>query len=343
MDYRCLGRTGLHVSPICMGTMNFGSPVDEAGCMRLVSHALDQGLNFFDTANAYEGYARTFGSAGGVGERLLGKALGKRRDEAVILTKLGNPIGQGPLHAGLSNHHLSRELDQSLLRLGTDHVDVLLCHRADPTVAIEDVWHALDRFVREGKVRAAGISNWPSWRMTQACELAARHGLARCAVSSPQYSLLNRDIELEHMPACAHYEVGLVTYKGLMGGVLTGKYRRGQTDLAGTRAGDGSCWLPPLTDDLFDRIEAYERIVDRSGCSMTDYSIAWLLSRPMVASLVLGFRNADQIDAALAAAGRTVPDEDANEIDRIFEPPIRPGGEQVMRWRGGWVLDAREM
>ena len=221
-------------------------------------------------------------------------------------------------------------------------MDVLLCHRADPSVAIEDLWITLDRFVRTGKVLAVGISSWPSWRMAQACEFAARHELVNCAVSSPQYSLLNRDVELEHVPACAHYGVGLVTYKGLMGGVLTGKYRLGQADLDGTRAGDGSDWLPPLDDTLFDQVEAYERIVDRAGCSMTEYSIGWLLSRPMMASLILGFRNTDQVGAAIAAAAKTVPHEDAGDLDRIFNPPIRPGGEQVMRWRGGWVLDDRE-
>ncbi len=342
MDYRPLGRTGLHVSPICVGTMNFGEPVDEDGCVRLVNHALDNGVNFFDTANVYEGYARTFGSLGGVGEKLLGKALGERRSEAVVLTKLGNPNGKGPLDAGLSSRHLSVELDNSLRRLGTDYVDVLLCHRADPSVAIEDLWITLDRFVRVGKVRAVGISNWPSWRMAQACELAKQHGLARCAVSSPQYSLLARDVELEHVPACMHYEVGLVTYKGLMGGVLTGKYQRAQAARAGTRAGDGSYWVPKLTDALFDQIEAYQKIVERAGCAMTDYSIAWLLSRPMVASLILGFRSTDQVDAAIRAAATIVPNQDADAIDEIFSPPARPGGEQVLRWRGGWVLDDRE-
>ena len=340
MDYRGLGRTGLNVSPICMGTMNFGSPVDEIGSARLVGHGLDNGVNFFDTANVYEGYARTFGSPGGVGEQLLGKALGNRRDEAIILTKLGNPIGKGPLHAGLSNRHLSIELDNSLRRLGTDYIDILLCHRTDPSAATEDIWSTLDRFVREGKVRVVGVSNWPSWRMVQACELARQHGWTRCAISSPEYSLLDRGVELEHIPACMHYEVGLVTYKGLMGGALTGKYKRGQTDLAGTRAGDGR--VPQLDDALFDKLEAYQNIVERAGMTMTDYTIAWLLSRPMVASLILGFRNTDQLDTAVAASMKPVPADDAGRIDELFNPPTKPGGEQVMRWCGAWVLGERE-
>ena len=342
MDYRFLGKTGLNVSPICIGTMNFGSPLDEARCAALVGHALDAGVNFFDTANVYEGYARSFGSAGGVGEELLGKALAGRRDEAVICTKLGNPNGPGPLDAGLSNRHLTRGLEEGLRRLRTDYVDVLLAHRTDPAVAPEDVWQTLDRLVRSGKVRSAGVSNWPSWRMAQVCELAAQHGWTRSAVSSPEYSLLNRDIELEHIPACAHYDVGLVTYKALKGGALAGKYHRGQTDFAGTRAAEKQYWLPEFDDGLFDKLEAYQRIADRAGMTMLEYTIAWTLSRPMVASLVLAFRNTDQLDGAIAAAAKAVPDADADDLDNIFAPPTRPGGEQVMRWREGWVLEDRE-
>ena len=342
MDYRFLGKTGLNVSPICMGTMNFGTPLDEAQCADLVRYALDSGVNLFDTANVYEGYARTFGSAGGVSEELLGKALAGRRDEAIICTKLGNPNGLGPLNAGLSNRHLTLELENSLKRLRTDRVDLLVVHRTDPSVAAEDIWATLDRLVKSGKVCNVGVSNWPSWRLAQVCELASRHGLTRCAVSSPEYSLLKRDLELEHIPACAHYEVGMITYRTLIGGALTGKYRRGQDDFSGTRASEKRYWLPAFDDAFFDRLERYQEIVDRAGMTMAEYSIAWVLSRPMVASVVLGFRNSDQLDAAITASDKIVPAEDAIEINDIFPAPIRPGGEQVMRWRGGWVLDDRE-
>ena len=342
MNYRPLGKTGLHVSPICIGTMNFGTPVDEAGAAEIVGHALDNGVNFFDTANSYEGYARTFGSPGGVGEELLGKALSRRRHEAVVLTKLGNPIGHGPLDAGLSSRHLTDQLEKSLKRLQTDYVDILLCHRTDPSVATEDIWSTLDRFVRSGKVRAVGVSNWPAWRLAEVCELAEREGLPHCAVSSPEYSLMSRDVELEHISACMHYRVALVTYKGLKGGVLTGKYKRGQVPADDTRAGEGSYWVPPRDEALFDRLEKYNQIVERAGMSMTEYSLAWLLSRPMVTSLILGFRNTSQMDAAIAASSQVVPAEDAAQIDEIFNAPIRPGGDQVMRWRDGWVLEDRE-
>lgn len=343
MKYSSVGKSGLHVSAICMGTMNFGTPLDESQCSRLVRHALGSGVTFFDTANVYEGYARTFGSSGGVGEELLGKALDGRRHEALICTKLGNPNGMGPTNAGLSNRHLTTELEKSLRRLRTDYVDILLAHRTDPTVAADDLWNTFDRLVRSGKVLNVGVSNWPSWRMAQVCELARQHGWTRCTVSSPEYSLLKRDVELEHLPACKHYQVGLVTYKALKGGVLTGKYRRNQTDFSGTRAGDRSYWLPELGESLFDKLEAYQKIVDRSGMSMTEYSLAWLLSRPMVASVIVAFRTTQQLDAVVQACDKQLPEGDVVELDKIFPPPARPGGEQVMRWSDGWVLEDREL
>ena len=333
----------MNVSPICLGTVNFGTPLDEPAAEKLVSSALDKGLNFFDTSNVYQGYSRRFDSAGGVGETILGKALAGRRHQAVICTKLGNPNGPGPLSAGLSARHLHLELDNSLRRLQTDWVDILLAHRTDPSVAVEDVWATLDRMVQSGKVRCVGVSNWPSWLMAKACELSARHGWARCSVSSPEYSLLNRQIELEHQPACLHYQVGMMTYKGLMGGVLTGKYERDQSNFSGTRAGAKQAWLPNLDDSLFGKLEAFQKVTRRAGLSMTDYSIAWLLSRPAVSSVVLSFSNSDQLRAAVAATAKTIPVEDQIEIDRIFEAPQRPGGEQVLRWKSGWVLQDREL
>ena len=343
MVYRTLGKTGINVSRVCVGTMNFGTPVGESECVELVQHALDCGINFFDTSNVYEGYNRTFGSAGGVGEELLGKALKGRREEAVILTKIGNPNGMGPLNAGLSSRHLITELEKSLKRLRTDHVDILLAHRTDPAMAAEDIWAAFDRLVQSGKVLSVGVSNWPSWRMAQICELSRRYGWARCAISSPEYSLLNRTVELEHLPACRHYEVGVVPYKTLKGGVLTGKYQRGRCDFEGTRVGDKKYHGPELDDSLYDNLEAYQKIVKQAGMSMTEYSIAWVLSRPMVASVIVAFRSTGQMDAVMKAAEKTISEHDAENINKIFPAPVRPGGEQVLSWRTEWVLEDREL
>ena len=340
MEYATLGLTGMNVSRICLGTMTFGSPLDEQQCKELVSHALDVGVNFFDTSNAYEGYDRQFGvTRGGTGEGLLGEALAGRRDEAIVCTKLGNPVGPSPLHAGLSPRHIEIELEKSLRRLGSDYVDILLAHRTDPAVVIEDVWYLFDRLVKAGKVRCVGVSNWPSWMMAKAAELAAQHGWPRVAASSPRYSLLRREIEAEHIPCAQHYNLGLFTYQALAGGLLSGKYRRGQAAPEGTRGAEKPAWLPPMDDSFFDRLEALERIAQRSGMSVLEYAIAWPLSRPTVTSVVVGCRNATQLDQAIAAASKTIPAEDAEEVDALFPPATRPGGEQVMRWRGKWVLE----
>ena len=342
MEYRFLGRTGLNISPICFGTVNFGNPLVEKKCKNLVACALDEGINFFDTSNVYEGYGRWFGSSGGIGETILGKALSGKRNQVVICTKLGNPNGPGPLDAGLSARHLLLEIENSLRRLRTDWIDILLAHRMDPSIPVEDVWGVLDQLVRSGKVRCIGVSNWPSWLMAKSSELSVRYGWTRCSVSSPEYSLLNRQIELEHIPACLNYHVGLMTYKGLMGGILTGKYHRGQTDFTGTRAGKKKAWLTSMDSHLFDKLEILQKIASRSGLSMTEYAVAWLLRRPIISSVVLSFSNEKQLQAAVEASAKIIPNEDIEEIDQIFVPPKRPGGEQVMKWRSGWALDDRE-
>ena len=331
------------VSPICMGTMTFGRPLDEEQCKDLVGYALDQGINFFDTANVYEGYDRKVGSKGGVSERLLGQALAQRRQGAVICTKLGNPSGTGPLDAGLSAHHLELELDQSLKRLGTDWVDLVLAHRWHPAVPMEEVWRVFDRWVRTGKARAVGVSNWPTWRMAQVSEIARRNGWPTVSVSSPKYSLMTRGIELEHVPCARHYGVGLIPYQALEGGALSGKYLRGKAPPAGSRGDEKPEWMPPRDDVLMEKLDALQRLSQEGGMSVLEYVMAWTLSQQGIASVITGLRNRSQLDAVVEASGKSIPPEHFPEIDAIFPPPKPVGGDQVLNWsEGGWVLEDRE-
>jgi L-glyceraldehyde 3-phosphate reductase len=240
MKYAALGQTGIQVSRICLGTMTFGTPVSEPEASDLVHHALECGVNFFDTANVYEGYSRTLGSQGGVAEEILGKALSGNRHRAIICTKIANPVGLGPLDAGLSSRHLELELEKCLRRLRTDWIDLVLAHRWDPSVGIEEICQVFDRWVRLGKVRHVGVSNWPTWRVAQAREIADRYGWPRLAASSPLYNLLRRDAEAEQIPCARHYKIALLPYQPLMGGVLTGKYRRGESPESGTRLATSS-------------------------------------------------------------------------------------------------------
>lgn len=339
MQYALLGRNGIRASRICLGTMTFGNPVTEAQACDLVHHALDHGLNFFDAANVYEGYDRTFGSEGGVGENVLGKALEGRRHQAVICTKFGNPVGLGLGDAGLSARHLEVELTRSLRRLRTDWIDLVLAHRWDPSVAVEEVWRVMDGWVRAGKVRCIGVSNWPVWRMAQACELAKQNGWAPVAASSPLYNLLRREAEAEHLPCAHHYGIGVVSYQPFMAGILTGKYRRGQAAAAGSRGAEKPGWLPPMDDALYDKLEAMELLAREAGVPLVEYVVAWLLARPQIASIIAGCRTSQQLDALIAGVDRCIPAEHLQKIDSIFPPPRPAGGTQVLQWKHNkWVL-----
>ena len=331
------------VSPICMGTMTFGRPLDEEQSKNLVRYALDQGINFFDTANVYEGYDRKVGSKGGISERLLGQALAQRREDAVICTKLGNPNGTGPLDAGLSAHHLELELDHSLKRLGTDWVDLVLAHRWHPAVPMEEVWRVFDRWVRTGKARAVGVSNWPTWRMAQASEIARRNGWPAVSASSPKYSLMTRGIELEHVPCARHYGVGLVPYQALEGGALSGKYLRGRAPPPGSRGDEKPEWMPARDDVLMTKLEALQELSNEAEMTVLEYVMVWTLSQRGISSVITGLRSRAQLDTAIETSTKSIPPDHFPRIDAIFPPPKPVGGNQVLDWgEGGWTLGDKE-
>ena len=345
MQYAVLGPSGIRVSRLCMGTMLFGNPLDEAPSRRLVDHCLASGLNFFDTSNAYEGYDRTFGSRGGVSEEVLGKALKGKRHRAIICTKFANPVGLGPEEGGLSVRHLEAELDASLKRLGTDWVDLFLAHRWEATASVPEVWRLFDRWVQAGKVRAVGISNWPVWRIAQAAELGQRHGWPAVSASSPKYSLLCRGIEMEHMTCARHYGISLLTYQALEGGRLSGKYRRNQPLPEASRAVEWPNATSSMEGAFFDQLEALERLAQEAGMDLVQYVTAWTLGRPGVASLIIGSRDEKQLNGTFEALDKTIPAEHLPQIDALFPPPRPLGGEQVLFWREkrGWVLEDREV
>ena len=343
MKFASLGTSGIHVSRVCLGTMTFGSPLTEAESSRLVSLALEQGINFFDTADVYEGYSRTWGSAGGVSEAILGKALQGRRQQAVVCTKFGNPAGSGPLEAGLSRRHLEKQLEGSLRRLGTDYIDVFLAHRWDPSIAMEDFLDVCSRWVQSGKVRCVGSSNWPVWRIAQASQIARSSGGVTLQVLSPKYNLMKRGPELEQTACASHYGCSLVSYQPLEAGILSGKYRRNEPPPTGSRASEAPQWVPKFDAALYDKLDALGELATGSGLTMAEYSVAWVLSRPAVASVILGVRNEDQLMAAVRAARASIPPAHQARIDAIFPPPPPLGDERVLRWRdNGWVLEPTE-
>jgi len=321
MQHRRLGASGLLVSPVCLGTMTFGTPVAEPDAIRLVHEAIDLGVNFIDTANSYEGYERVVGSAGGLAEEILGKALKDRRDGVVLATKVGSPLGPGPQDKGLSSLHLLRELESSLRRLQTDTIDLYILHWPDKLTPLETTLRALDQGVRQGKIRYVGISNHSAAKICEFLWLAERNGGPRVVASQIPFSLLRREFQND-LPFCAEHQVAVTPYQSLQGGLLTGKYHRGQAPPATSRAAEKPQWMSrPLDDGLFDQLEALEQLAAELEVPMSQYTAAWTLAQPAMASLVVGVRRIEQVKDALAALDVRLPPEHHERIDEIFPPP----------------------
>jgi len=322
MQLRSLGSSGLLVSPICLGTMTFGTPVGEADAIRLTHAAIDLGINFIDTANVYEGYARYLGSPGGVAEEIVGKALRDRRDRVILATKVAAPVGPGPQDRGLSAVHILRELDRSLKRLQTETIDLYIIHWPDKHVPLEITLHAIDAAVRQGKIRYFGASNHAAWQLCEMLWLADRKLLPRVVSSQIPFSLLRRELQ-NALPFCQQHGIGVTPYQSLQGGLLTGKYRRGQTPPADSRAAEKPEWVWKQDDPLFDRLEAVAGLAAEAGVPMAQYSLAWTLTQPAINSLIVGVKSFEQIQAAIAAADIVVPPEHLPKLDAICPPPWR--------------------
>ena len=230
MEYRNLGRSGLKVSPLCLGTMMFGGPADEATSARIIARAAEQGINFIDTADVYND---------GRSEEVVGRAIAGNRGHWVLATKFANPTGTGPNDRGLSRRHAFRAAEASLRRLGTDVIDILYLHKEDHTTPLDETVGALADLIRAGHIRHFGVSNTRAWRIAEICRLCDEAGIGRPVVSQPYYNALNRMPEVEQLPACAHFGLGVAPYSPLARGVLTGKYKPGAAPGEGTRAGRG--------------------------------------------------------------------------------------------------------
>jgi aryl-alcohol dehydrogenase-like predicted oxidoreductase len=228
MQYRNLGRSGLKISPICLGTMMFGGPTDEATSTRIVAKAREAGVNFIDTADAYNG---------GNSEAVVGRAISNNRQNWILATKLANQIGDDPNRGGLSRRWVLQAADESLKRLGTDTIDIYYLHKEDHSTPLEETVRAMGELIQQGKVRYFGVSNYRAWRVAEICNICDRLGIDRPVASQPYYNAMNRMPEVEHFPACSYYGLGIVPYSPLARGVLTGKYRPDAAPDKDTRAG----------------------------------------------------------------------------------------------------------
>jgi aryl-alcohol dehydrogenase-like predicted oxidoreductase len=322
VEYRALGRCGLRVSVLTMGTMTFGgkggfasvgsTDVDEA--RRQVDQCLDAGVNLIDTADVY---------SEGLSEEIVGEVLRGRRDQVLVATKVRMPMGPGPNDAGLSRHHVVSGCEASLRRLQTDHIDLYQVHEWDGQTPTEETLEALDLLVQAGKVRYVGASNYAGWQLMKALGTADRLGLPRFVSQQIYYSLQARDAEYELIPAAVDQGLGVLVWSPLAGGLLSGKYRRDGQAPAGSR--QLTDWNePPVYDreKLYDTVEVLVGIGEARGVSAAQVALAWLLGRPAVTSLIVGARTGEQLADNLAAADLVLTAEERERLDRVSAPTL---------------------
>jgi aryl-alcohol dehydrogenase-like predicted oxidoreductase len=301
MDYRTLSRTGLKVSRLCFGTLTFGSQTDEAAASRIVGRCLDAGINFFDTANVYNK---------GAAETILGKALCGRRQKVILATKVGFKMGDGPEESGLSRAALHHALEASLARLQTDYVDLYYLHLPDYTTPIEETLAAMDEVVRAGKVRYPAVSNYAAWQVCEIHWIAAKNGFKPPCVSQPMYNVLTRGIEEEYLAFCKRFDVAVVPYNPLAGGLLTGKQSKERGPIPGTRFDGNNLYLDRYWhDDYFAAVEELAGIARVAGKTLVELAFQWLLSQAQVDSIILGASRIEQLEENLKACQGGTLDE----------------------------------
>jgi aryl-alcohol dehydrogenase (NADP+) len=318
MHYRNLGRTGLKVSPICLGTMMFGGQTDEEQSLRIMHKALDLGVNFFDTADMY---------ARGQSEVLVGKAIAGRRDAVVLATKGRQPMGDGPNQGGAGRVHLMRALEASLRRLAVDWVDIYYVHTPDYETPIEETLRALDDMVHSGKVRYIACSNFRAWRVCEALWTSDKLDLYRFACVQPLYNIVNRDIEVELLPLCKEHGLGVVCYSPLARGILSGKYKPGEPFPEGSRAArnDPRMKQAELREASFVVAQEIEDYCRRRSVTPTHFAPAWCLANPIITSVILGPRTMEQFDDNFACLDVKITSEDEAFIDSLVPPGEHSG------------------
>ncbi len=315
MNYRELADTGVFVSELCLGTMTFGGRgqiweviggIDQPSVDALVSRALDAGINFVDTANVY---------AAGESETMLGKALGSRRHEVVLATKVRGRTGPGPNQVGLSRLHILQAVEDSLKRLDTDYIDLYQIHRFDLLTNIEDTLRALDDLVHSGKVRYIGCSNLAAWQLMKALAMSREQGLERFKCTQSYYSLAGRDLEREMIPLLKDQGLGLLVWSPLAGGFLSGKFTRDSGDEAARRA---KFDFPPVNKEKgFDILDVAKEIADRQGVSVAQIALAWILANSAVTSVIIGARKPAQLEDNLKAIDVKLSAEDMKALDEV--------------------------
>jgi aryl-alcohol dehydrogenase-like predicted oxidoreductase len=320
MEYRNLGRSGLKVSPLCLGTMMFGGATDEATAVRIIDRARAQGVNFLDTADVYND---------GASERITGAAIAASRSWWVVATKLANPTEPGPNGSGLSRRYILTAAEASLKRLGLETIDILYAHKEDHTTPLEETVRAFAELVHAGKIRHFGLSNHRAWRVAEICRLCDLAGIDRPVVSQPYYNALNRMPEVEHLPACAQLGLGVFPYSPLARGVLTGKYRPDVPPPQGTRAGrqDKRILETEWRSESLHIAQTLAAHAQARGITAGQFALAWVLNNRLVTGAIVGPRTEEQWEDYIGALAYRMNAEDEALVDRLVAPghPSTPG------------------
>ncbi len=317
MEYRQLGRTGVKVSPLCLGCMMFGGRTSAEDSYSIIDAALDAGINFVDTANVY---------SRGKSEEVTGEALKRngKRARVVLATKVHGTMDESDPNAqGLSRRHIVEQCEASLRRLQTDYIDLYQLHRPRPEIAIDETLRALDDLIRAGKVQYIGTSTFAAWQVVESLWVAKEHGLNRFVSEQPPYNLLDRRVERELIPMCRTFGIGVIPWSPLGGGLLTGKYRRGENPPEGSRFGNmpqNSPMTRRLRDQVFDVVEALEPIAKDMGATMSQLALAWVMHQPGVTSPIIGPRTMDQLKDNLKALDIQLGPANYKRIDEIIPP-----------------------
>ncbi len=310
MDYRYLGHSALRVSPLCLGSMMFGGATDEATSRRIVDKAREQGVNFIDTADGYNG---------GKSEEIVGRAVSTHRDHWVVATKFGHRLSGAANEGGQSRKWIYQDVDASLRKLGTDYIDLLYFHKMDERAPLEEPLRAIRDLIAAGKLRYYGVSNFKAWRIAEVCRVADAIGMDRPVASQPLYNMVDRLCEVEQLPAAGHYGLGVVPYSPLARGVLSGKYAPGADAPADSRVGRGDLrirqteWRP----ESLDIAQAVTRRADELGTTPVAFAIAWVLHNRFVSSAIAGPRTEQQWDSYLPALDLQLGPEDEAFVDAL--------------------------
>ena len=315
MEYRLFGRTGAKVSSICLGAMMFGGKTNPEDSYAIIDRAISEGINFIDTANVYNR---------GRSEEVVGEALKRsgKRNEIVLATKFHGAMGDGPNDMGSSRRHIIAQCEASLRRLQTDYIDLYQIHRPRSDTPIDETLRALDDLVRAGKVRYIGTSTFAAWQIVESIYVAKELGSNRFVCEQPPYHLLDRRVERELIPVAQNYGVAVIPWSPLAGGMLTGKYKRGEAPGEDTRWGDprNAQYQRRNTDRMWDVIEPLERMAKEKGCTFSQFALAWVEQRPGITSPIIGPRTMEQLDDNLGAAKVTFTEDELKQIDRIIRP-----------------------